>query len=441
MKLRSSIFARSIFSLFVFSALTSIAFAQTAPFNQSNPFDQTTSKPEEIIGAKISEQGNPSVEAFLKKGVVVESVIKNQEGEQAGIQPGDVLLGWSRGDEAGEINSPFDLPYVRTEQASRGPLKLMGFRDSEKHSWLLGSDLWGVWTYPNFQGELLSIYKQGQKFARAGRLDVALEQWRKAAAFSESAEVPWISPWLLSRAARIYGERWREDGNLDRQDDLYRRAIEQASGTGSEVRADLLRQRAEACQRRGDFAHFEEYQEERLLELRKLGDKMPAVDALTSLAWVTGKRGEILKEENYAREALMTAQTEAPKSIETILALYSVSSVLMDEGNLAQATNYDQQALDNLKRYYLKRSRFALILGHLGTLASRRGDLAKAEAYFRRALAITEQAYPNNVAVSDPLSRLAECLIDQGDVADAERYELRSLALRQKYLPGNLAVA
>src|SRR5579864_5843466 len=57
-------------------------------------------------------------------GIIVESVDKNSEAEKAGIQRGDILLDWTRGDRKGPIASPFDLPYLRFEQASRGPVKI-----------------------------------------------------------------------------------------------------------------------------------------------------------------------------------------------------------------------------------------------------------------------------------------------------------------------------
>src|SRR5260370_18979567 len=57
--------------------------------------------------------------AQLKPGIVVESIAKYSEGEKAGVQEGDVLLSWSRGDTKGEIESPFDLSNIEIEQVPR----------------------------------------------------------------------------------------------------------------------------------------------------------------------------------------------------------------------------------------------------------------------------------------------------------------------------------
>jgi len=384
----------------------------------------------------LAQQASPSLELVLKKGVVVESLIKNQEGEKAGILPGDVLVRWSRGDVEGEIDSPFDLPFIRSEQASRGPLELIGLRGSEKRSWLLGSDMWGMWTYPNFQGELLSTYRQGQELAHAGKLDGAAEQWHKAAAVAESIGIPWLGPWLFLRAARMYG------GLSEKGDDLYRQAIEQATSAGPAVRADLLRLRAEACLPRGDLIHMEEYDEEQLLELQKLGDKRVAVaNALLSLAWLAQRRGDFLTADKHSRQALTILQLEAPRSADTIKGLLSCGSVSLDQGNLAVAAEYYRQALDNLQRYFPTSHRLAQILDGFAGIAQRQGELAKAQAYYRRALLVAEHADPNSANVASTLNQLAECLIDQGHLATAERYESRALAITQKLAPGSMGVA
>src|SRR5215471_15057389 len=106
----------------------------------------------------------------LRPGVVVESTTRNQEAEKAGLEPGDILLTWNRGDAKGEVESPFDLSTIEIEQAPRGAVTLEGLREAEKRSWTLGPDTWGLETRPNFQGNLLSFYRERQELAKAGKL-------------------------------------------------------------------------------------------------------------------------------------------------------------------------------------------------------------------------------------------------------------------------------
>src|SRR5471030_2491885 len=87
---------------------------------------------------------NAQAELNLSQGVVVEWVLPNYGADKAGLKPGDILLGWSSGNKRGEIESPFDLSYIRVEEASRATIKLEGLRDSKTRSWFLGSDYWSV---------------------------------------------------------------------------------------------------------------------------------------------------------------------------------------------------------------------------------------------------------------------------------------------------------
>src|SRR5437762_10286987 len=69
-------------------------------------------------------------------GVVVEEVVKESAAAKAGLQPGDLIVSWSRAPappanpEAaqGAIASPFDLSDVEVDQAPRGPVILAGRR-------------------------------------------------------------------------------------------------------------------------------------------------------------------------------------------------------------------------------------------------------------------------------------------------------------------------
>src|SRR5579872_3093142 len=85
----------------------------------------------------------------LKPGVVVESIEKNFDGDKAGLQPGDLLLRWSRGDAHGDLFSPFDLTQVQTEQSQSGPVTIEGFRGAEKKTWSLVQNQWRIKTRPD----------------------------------------------------------------------------------------------------------------------------------------------------------------------------------------------------------------------------------------------------------------------------------------------------
>src|SRR5260370_20072167 len=98
-------------------------------------------------------------------GVVIEKVVKNSDGERAGLKEEDILLRWSRGESKGEIESPFDVSLIQIEQASRGAVTLEGESGSEKTVWILGAGDWCLRPRPNLPLHLLTLYREGQTLA------------------------------------------------------------------------------------------------------------------------------------------------------------------------------------------------------------------------------------------------------------------------------------
>jgi hypothetical protein len=125
---------------------------------------------------------NSETTSVLKKGLVVESLVAHFEAERAGIKPGDILLKWSRNGKGGDLESPFDLWFTRLEQASRGTVEVEGLRGSEKLTWRLGSDYWGIEARPNFRGALLSSYQEEKDLAQTGKLRHAVELKKRGTA-------------------------------------------------------------------------------------------------------------------------------------------------------------------------------------------------------------------------------------------------------------------
>src|SRR5215472_677289 len=137
--------------------------------------------------------------ADIQAGVVVEKITRNSEGEKAGLQEGDILLGWSRGDSKGEIQSPFDLTAIEIEQAPLGGVKLEGRRGGESMAWSLGVTPWQISARPNFPSDLLSSYREAQELAddKAAGPAKATERWKLLASRSSGSQSPWVAAWLL----------------------------------------------------------------------------------------------------------------------------------------------------------------------------------------------------------------------------------------------------
>src|SRR5437899_3278669 len=137
----------------------------------------------------------------IQRGAVVEEVTKNSAAEKAGIQEGDVLLAWNRGDATGNIESPFDVSILAIEQGPRGTVSLQGSRGTEKSVWKIEPASWGLKTRPILSQGLLSSYLEGRKLAQSGKWTEAAEQWRTAASHLDDSAPILVRLWLISQAA------------------------------------------------------------------------------------------------------------------------------------------------------------------------------------------------------------------------------------------------
>src|SRR5260370_35946452 len=80
-------------------------------------------------GQGISNSGGPALaesSSVLAKGIAVGAVKTGSASQEAGIQAGDVLLGWTRGGAERGLESPFDLSWLEIEQGERGTANTHG---------------------------------------------------------------------------------------------------------------------------------------------------------------------------------------------------------------------------------------------------------------------------------------------------------------------------
>jgi CHAT domain-containing protein/Tfp pilus assembly protein PilF len=383
----------------------------------------------------------PQAEAKITPGVVVEQVLPHSGGEQAGLHEGDVLLSWSRGDDKGEIASPFDLSWTEIEEAPMGTVKLEGLRGTEKQVWSLGPSDWGLRTRPNFSARLLTAYREAQELAESSKPEDIVEaarRWRKLADQYPSSQAGWIPAWLLFHTTESLQEarQWKE------ADDLYQSAIRSASTAGPTIEGQLLRAWAKAYQQRSDWANAEEYFKQSTAKIERLGDGKLAIAAnLTDLGVVWYQHGDLVLAGRYFRQALAIQEKLAPGSLGAASNLSGLGTVAWRQGDLAEAEQYHRRALEIQEKLAPGSLDVAHSLNNLGTIAWTRGDLAEAEQYYRRALDIKEKLAPGSLAGAISLNNLGAIAWTRGDLAEAEQYYRRALKINEKLAPGSLAVA
>ena len=388
--------------------------------------------------ARPPESAIACAAAELKQGVVVESVAKNSEGEKAGLAEGDVILSWSRGDLKGEIESPFDLTEIETEQEPRGRVALEGTRGGQKQMWRMGPDKWEVQTRPSLPSTMLASYREGQELAKIGKLSDAAARWRAEAAEAQKYQCSWLSPWFLFHAAETLANahQWKDS------EVLYREALGQTARASSEARAQILQALAGAYKQQSDVVNAEKYQQEALEEIRiSGGERLAAAVSLTEIGNIAKSHGDSNKAEEYYRQGLEIRERLAPGSLDLAASLNNLGNVANDRGDLDKAEEYYVDALEIRKKITPGGVPVAASLNSLGNIAFYRGDLGKAEEHYRQALAIFEQLAPGGLLAARTQNNLGNLAYKRGDLDKAGEYYRQALALIEKLAPDSLNVA
>ena len=369
---------------------------------------------------------------------MVEKVTAGLEADKADMQVGDLLLRWSRGGKNTEIESPFDLPRIETEEAPWGVVEIEGLRNGAMHTWPLRSYGWGLFVRPNMQGELLRLYLEGQTFAHSNQLSKAIESWRGATIVAQESGVSWLAPWLLGRT----GQWLFWGGRLEIASKTYQEAIQLGETSGPVVKADLFWQWASRLESTGDMATAAKRYEDVLSEWKKLGPGTIVVAAsYVDLGRLALREGDLTKAEECFRQILAIREKMPPDSVQTVVSIIDLGLIFEQQGDLAKAEEYYRNALA-IERTRLPRSaNLVQILSNFAALADQRGDLAGSELYYRKALAVAEQSFPGSRTEADVLDNLAARVADRGHPAQAEKYQKRALAIRTREFPGSVEVA
>src|SRR5471030_841883 len=159
------------------TAVRSIAFVFLAIALCYLSLPSYAQKPHAPKAKPLSATEKVDEKSTVEPGVVVEEVEAGREGDKAGLKVGDVILGWSRGDAAGKIESPFDYIWVDIEQRPRSEVMLDGMRADKKVTWTLGRGEWGLTAGPVFTGRLHDVYSKARGMAKAGRRSASAKYW------------------------------------------------------------------------------------------------------------------------------------------------------------------------------------------------------------------------------------------------------------------------
>jgi CHAT domain-containing protein len=377
-------------------------------------------------------QESTSASELIRPGIVIEKFDDDYAGpKKAGMQEGDVLLSWSRGDAGGKLESPFDLSLVAAEQAPRGPVTYEGLRGTEKRKWTVSKEYWGTTIRPNFSDVALVTYREALKMADAGQPDVS-ERWKTLVDDPRSSRFPWLASWVLGETARLLAQAQRGK----EADKAYQEAILRASSAEG-VRAQLLIAWGFQLVNRSDLDQAQSCLDQAMKELQG-EDSNQAARILDGLASVARARGDLTSSQAFFSRALEMVERLEPGSLNAAGELVNFGMALHDIGEIAESDNYWRRAQAIFEKQGPSSVGMAIIFTDLGDNARLRGDFDRAERYLRKAVAIEEKADPGSSGYAAMLKDLADVLRDRGNNRGAEEYVRQSLAMLEKLVPGSL---
>jgi CHAT domain-containing protein/Tfp pilus assembly protein PilF len=385
--------------------------------------------------ASPQDLGDRPAQLELGKGVVTDAVKKYSEAEKAGLQTGDILLSWSRGETKGDIESPFDLSEIEVEQAPRGPVTFEGLRGTEKRIWVLGPSSWGLHVQANLP---VSLYVEGKKLTAAGKTQEATEYWRSAAQPMRDSQPSWLAPWFLFHAAELLtkARQWKA------ADPLFQEAIER-SAEESSAKVELLRAWAITFRQRGASENAEKY-------YRAAANAIPTTRAesllfaslLDEIGFSLWQRGDSVEAEKQYSRALEIQQKLAPGSLAVTYTLGYLVNSTWTNGDLARSERYVIESLKIQEKLAPGSLAVATSLERLGLLAMARSDLSAANQLYLQALAIQEKLTPGGLELVVTLNNLGIAAERRGDLTTARKYDEQALAIEDKLLePGDPGIA
>jgi CHAT domain-containing protein len=412
-----------------------------------------------------TEQTKLGRQQLLNPGVVVLDVQKGGDAEKAGLQEGDILLRWSRGDASGELELPFDVSWVDIEQRPRGQVTFEGVRGSTSQTWVLKRDgTWKLKTRPNLKGQLLVTYLNAYQLVKKKRFAQAARHWQSVANQVPPGQAKDLVAWLLYLSADAFtnARAWREAKTL--YEESTRRAISVRNKTqlfwywaylplgrsdfataaklfqrgeylaepGSLMTALLQKDAGWAAMMRSDWTSAEAYAK-RALEIRqKLAPGSSEVASVFNvLGWLETERGDVDLAQDYYDRAIGILEQLAPNTFSLASAYQGRADLEYARGDWGRAEEDFLRVSTNSEEDGATRLAAAREVG-LGSVAYGRGDFGAAEMRFRHALQVEQTIEPNSPHVANILDWLAGVAQYRGDLAATEQYAQKALKMQER---------
>jgi CHAT domain-containing protein len=347
----------------------------------------------------------------LPAGLVVEKVRPGSTGACAGLQPGDVLLAWSRAGTAGGppvqgvLRSPFDWRALLIEELPRGPVSLTGRRGATERTWTLPGGA------PS-GGERTEEEIAAQPVLGGDPLWLAVQQARSFAT----------------------AEQWLE------ADALYEQLIEslEADPQGDLRAVHLLREWGRLWVRRRIWVRAEDCFQRALALARKIApESLTVAWCLTDLGDLATRGGGTQEPDDLFFQALDLRQRLAPGSSDAASSWRNLGSEALSDGDYPAAEERFRKALALQEKATPGRIYVAERLLAVAAAKFFQKDFQASTALYRQALSIAEREAPEDLSILGILQGIGAAAAGLGEWRQAEETLLRAVALGERLTPAS----
>lgn len=405
-------------------------------------------------------------------GAVVVRCEPGTAGARSGLEPGDVVVGWRRGDRRGPISSPIDLALVELEEAPRGRVTLEVRHGRWRRRLAVAAGEWGVDTRPTLGPELVAKWQDANDPTGSGDGSGAVARWRALASKLAALKRPAASAWCWLKAAVVLAEAGRQDeaeevlsASAELIADPTRRGVywelagDAFSRGGNRKLADTALTTALALHRSVDRrscataaallglcgtdhrSHRAEAAEALAIYRSVQGAGIGSAGALYELANADYFHGEFEAAETSCREALGIVSRQAPDTPLHCDILGRLGLAVFHQGDFEEARRLFQQELEVAERVAPATERVGHALNDLGLVAKTLGENHVARSWYLRGLEVFRACRPGGVEVAGMLNNLGNVAMRDDDLAGALHYHLQALAIRERLHPGGGDVA
>ncbi|MEN8163332.1 MAG: CHAT domain-containing protein [Acidobacteriota bacterium] len=405
-------------------------------------------------------------------GAVVVRCESGRAAAGAGLEVGDTIIHWRRGDLGGPIDSSFDLALVEQREAPAGPVELTFRRGRRELQTVVQTGVWRVESRPVLSPGVLSRLRRAEDHVTDEEIEAAIVALDAIAGQLGEAEKVEGSAWVdlqlavvlylgdrpqeardrLQRAAQAIPDRldravfWERTGHrllkasrlppaaeaLQTAQDLHR-----GLGTEGPLVAHLLIQQCRANLRKCG----PEARKALVIYREAHGENMEVAEALKVNGTTAYFRSEWDAAEEDYRQGLSIVRRLAPESPAICDFLGNLGLIAFKKGDFDTARRLFREDLSEAERLGSPPEQMGYAANYLGLVAKSLGQYEEARSSYLQALEAFRSFRPGGVEEAGILTNLGNVALREEDYRSASVYHRQALGLREQINPGGADVA